>query len=79
MTQAERERRAQNVAVKFDQAMSAYMIDLIAAAIEKAEFSKETFFSFLKTEMNVERIEDLRKEQFMPVCQMINKLNDQMQ
>lgn len=78
MSKAERERAAQKVAVQWQAAITEYMREAIEQAVNEAQFSRETFFSFLRSEMHVERIEDLKREQFLQVCKMIHQLNEKM-
>lgn len=78
MSKANRKEAAQRVVVQWQAALSISMIDAIKQCVDEAEFSKETFFAALREQMRVERIEDLRREQFLPVCKLINDLNKAM-
>lgn len=75
MSKTNRKEAAQRVVVQWQAALSDYMIEAIKRCVEEAEFSKETFFAALREQMRVESIEELKREQFMPVCKLIHDLN----
>ncbi len=76
MSKAERERAAQRVVIQWQASITEMMRDALFQAVKDAKFSRDTFDSFLNQEFKVSSIDELTREQFLPVCRMIVTLNE---